>query len=169
VPALIDHIQTNWFIHAGGLFATPCLQSYVAQLLPANSSDPNALSMSALQGATLIQIHSSAAVLALAKSAGFDSIQAFMPGLQMFWDDVSAGFRYITSKLGRGVLPGHLAEHTHVTLTLQKPGPFSALCTTAQECTGNGAAKGWEQAGNRPGTVWERGTTGKGERSVAHM
>jgi hypothetical protein len=22
-------------------------------------------------------------------------------------------------------------------------------------------------AGNRPGTVWERGTTGKGERSVA--
>jgi hypothetical protein len=66
-----------------------CLQSYVGQLLPASSSDPTALSLEALQGATLVQINSSAAVLALAKSAGFDSIQAFMPGLQMFWDDVS--------------------------------------------------------------------------------
>jgi hypothetical protein len=65
------------------------LQSYVAQLLPATSSDPGALSMAALQGATLVQINSSAAVLALAKSAGFDTVQAFMPGLQMFWDDVS--------------------------------------------------------------------------------
>jgi hypothetical protein len=46
--------------------------------------------MATLQGATLVQINSSAEVLALAKSAGFDSIQAFMPGLQMFWDDVSA-------------------------------------------------------------------------------
>jgi hypothetical protein len=46
--------------------------------------------MSALQGATVVQINSSAAVLALAKSAGFDSVAAFMPGLQMFWDDVSA-------------------------------------------------------------------------------
>jgi hypothetical protein len=45
--------------------------------------------MEVLQGATLVQINSSATVLALAKSAGFDSINAFMPGLQMFWDDVS--------------------------------------------------------------------------------
>jgi hypothetical protein len=45
--------------------------------------------MTALQGATLVQINTSAAVLELAKSAGFDTIQAFMPGLQMFWDDVS--------------------------------------------------------------------------------
>jgi hypothetical protein len=66
-----------------------CLQSYVAQLLPASSPDPNALSMAALQGATVVQINSSAAVLALAKSAGFDTVAAFMPGLQMFWDDVS--------------------------------------------------------------------------------
>jgi hypothetical protein len=66
------------------------IQSYVAQLLPANSSESTALSMATLQGATLVQINSSAEVLALAKSAGFDSIQAFMPGLQMFWDDVSA-------------------------------------------------------------------------------
>jgi hypothetical protein len=62
----------------------------VAQLLPANSSDPTALSLAALQGATLVQINGSSAVLALAKSAGFSSVQAFMPGLQMFWDDVSA-------------------------------------------------------------------------------
>jgi hypothetical protein len=46
--------------------------------------------MAALQGATLVQINSSAAVLALAKSAGFGSVYAFMPGLQMFWNDVSA-------------------------------------------------------------------------------
>jgi hypothetical protein len=65
------------------------MQSYVAQLVPASSDDPTALSMTALGGATLVQINSSAAVLALAKSAGFNSIQAFMPGLQMFWDDVS--------------------------------------------------------------------------------
>jgi hypothetical protein len=65
------------------------LQSYVAELLPANSSDPNALTMATLQGTTLVQINSSAAVLALAKSAGFNSIRGFMPGLQMFWDDVS--------------------------------------------------------------------------------
>jgi hypothetical protein len=45
--------------------------------------------MASLQGLTLIQINSSAALLAVAKQAGFDSIQAFMPGLQMFWDDVS--------------------------------------------------------------------------------
>jgi hypothetical protein len=44
--------------------------------------------MEALRGATLVQINSSAAVLALAKQAGFDSIEAFLPGLQMFWDDV---------------------------------------------------------------------------------
>jgi hypothetical protein len=62
----------------------------VAQLIPANSSDPTALSLAALQGSTLVQINSSAAVLALAKSAGFDSVYAFMPGLQMFWEDVSA-------------------------------------------------------------------------------
>jgi hypothetical protein len=49
--------------------------------------------MAALQGSTLVQINSSAAVLALAKSAGFDSVNAFMPGLQMFWDDVSAWLR----------------------------------------------------------------------------
>jgi hypothetical protein len=67
------------------------LQSYVAELLPANSSDPNALTMATLQGTSLVQINSSAAVLALAKSAGFKSIKAFMPGLQMFWDDVSQG------------------------------------------------------------------------------
>jgi hypothetical protein len=45
--------------------------------------------MAALQGSTLVQINSSAAVLALAKSAGFDSVHAFMPGLKMFWEDVS--------------------------------------------------------------------------------
>jgi hypothetical protein len=45
--------------------------------------------MAVLQGATLLQINNSEAVLALAKSAGYDTIQAFMPGLQMFWDDVS--------------------------------------------------------------------------------
>jgi hypothetical protein len=66
------------------------LQSYVVQLLPASSSDPTALSLATLQGGTLVQINSSTSVLALAQSAGFDSIQAFMPGLQMFWDDVSA-------------------------------------------------------------------------------
>jgi hypothetical protein len=76
------------------------LQSYVAQLLPANSSESTALSMAALQGATLVQINSSAIVLALAKSAGFYSVQAFMPGLQMFWDDVSVGL---------GALQVHLA------------------------------------------------------------
>jgi hypothetical protein len=65
------------------------MQSYVAELLPANSSDPAALSMAALQGASLVQINSSVVVLTLAKSAGFNSVQAFMPGLQMFWDDVS--------------------------------------------------------------------------------
>jgi hypothetical protein len=75
----------------------------VAQLLPVNSSDPNALSMAALHGATLVQINSSAAVLALAKSAGFDSIQAFMPGLQMFWNDVSVRLHYQVS-IGRVAL-----------------------------------------------------------------
>jgi hypothetical protein len=65
------------------------LQSYVAQLLPANSSDPATLSMATLQEASLVQINSSAAVLAFAKGAGFDNINAFMPGLQMFWNDVS--------------------------------------------------------------------------------
>jgi hypothetical protein len=50
--------------------------------------------MEVLQGATLVQINSSATVLALAQSAGFDSIQAFMPGLQMFWDDVSCSGRW---------------------------------------------------------------------------
>jgi hypothetical protein len=38
-----------------------------------------------------MHINSSAALLAVAKKAGFGSIQAFMPGLQMFWDDVSWG------------------------------------------------------------------------------
>jgi hypothetical protein len=65
------------------------VQSYVAELLPTNSTDPSALTLAALQGATVVQINSSAAVLALARSAGFDSVNALMPGLQMFWDDVS--------------------------------------------------------------------------------
>jgi hypothetical protein len=79
-----------------GLWAAACLscvlsavQSYVAELLPTNSTDPSALTMAALQGATVVQINSSVSVLALARSAGFDSIGALMPGLQMFWDDVS--------------------------------------------------------------------------------
>jgi hypothetical protein len=46
--------------------------------------------MATLADSTLVQINSSAEVLALAKSAGFTSIQAFMPGLQMFWNDVSS-------------------------------------------------------------------------------
>jgi hypothetical protein len=45
--------------------------------------------MTALQGATVVQINSSAAMLALARNAGFGSVSALMPGLQMFWDDVS--------------------------------------------------------------------------------
>jgi hypothetical protein len=45
--------------------------------------------MATLADSTLVQINSSAEVLALAKSAGFDSVEAFMPGLQMFWNDVS--------------------------------------------------------------------------------
>jgi hypothetical protein len=61
----------------------------VAELLPADSTNTSVLSLAALQGATLVQINTSAAVLALAKSAGFDSVAAFMPGLPMFWDDVS--------------------------------------------------------------------------------
>jgi hypothetical protein len=59
-------------------------------LAAADSTDPSALSMKTLEEATLVQINSSAAVLALARSAGFDSVQAFMPGLRMFWDDVSS-------------------------------------------------------------------------------
>jgi hypothetical protein len=63
----------------------------VAELIPTNSSDPDpdVLTMEVLRGASFVAINSSAALLALAKSAGFDTIQAFMPGLQMFWDDVS--------------------------------------------------------------------------------
>jgi hypothetical protein len=53
--------------------------------------------MAALQGATLVQINGSAAVLALAKSAGFDSVEAFMPGLQMFWNDVSTSNMAVSS------------------------------------------------------------------------
>jgi hypothetical protein len=66
------------------------LQSYVAQLLPTSGSDPLQLSMATLADSSLVQINSSAEVLALAKSAGFNSIEAFMPGLKMFWNDVSS-------------------------------------------------------------------------------
>jgi hypothetical protein len=45
--------------------------------------------MATLANSTVVQINSSAEVLALAKSAGFDSVAAFLPGLQMFWNDVS--------------------------------------------------------------------------------
>jgi hypothetical protein len=65
------------------------LQSYVAQLLPASSSNSSQLTMASLADTTLVQINSSAEVLALAKSAGYNSVEAFMPGLQMFWNDVS--------------------------------------------------------------------------------
>jgi hypothetical protein len=57
---------------------------------PAQGSGSTSLTFEQLEAMSYTQINSSQVLLQIAIDAGYSSIDEMLPGLEMFWDDVSA-------------------------------------------------------------------------------
>jgi hypothetical protein len=60
------------------------------------ADNPSSLTLAQLEGMTYQQLNSSSELLVLAQRAGYQSVQDMLPGLGMFFDDVSTLIMQIT-------------------------------------------------------------------------